>query len=115
MELKECFDVFGGGYDDVMGRMLTEARVKKFLLMFLNDKSFNDLETAMENGDYDTAFRAAHTLKGLCANLGIKNLGEISSEITEALRAKDIDTAVKLLPQVAQCYSITVDALNQLD
>lgn len=115
MNLKECFNAFEGNYDDVMGRLLTEERVKKFLLMFLKDTSFNELEAAMESKDYDSAFRAAHTLKGVCSNLGIEMLGKISSEITEALRAKDNDTAEKLLPQVAQCYSITIDALNQLD
>lgn len=115
MNLKECFDSFGGSYNDVMGRLLTEERVKKFLLMFLKDTSFNDLKTAMENEDYSSAFRAAHTLKGICANLGIAKLGEISSEITEALRANDNETACKLFDRVAQCYSITVNALNQLD
>lgn len=114
MDLKECFNAFGGNYNGVMGRLLTEERVKKFLLMFLNDPSFNELETAMENKDYDSAFRAAHTLKGICANLGIEKLGEVSSEITEALRAKDNDTACKLFVQVAESYRITVDALNQL-
>lgn len=114
MELKECFDAFGGNYNDVMGRLLTEARVKKFLLMFLNDTSFSELETAMKKEDYDTAFRAAHTLKGVCANLGIEKLRESASEITEALREKDADTAIRLFSQVAENYGITVDALRQL-
>ncbi len=114
MDLKECFDAFGGNYNEVMGRLLTEERVKKFLLMFLKDTSFNDLEAAMENKDYDSAFRAAHTLKGICANLGIEKLGNAASEITEALRAKDIDTACKLYVQVEESYIITTDALKQL-
>lgn len=114
MDLKECFDAFGGNYNDAMGRLLTEERVKKFLLMFLKDTSFNDLEAAMEKEDYDSAFRAAHTLKGVCANLGIEKLGETASEITEALRAKDNDTACNLFANVAESYSITVNALKQL-
>ena len=114
MDLKECFDTFGGNYNEVMGRLLTEERVKKFLLMFLKDTSFNDLEAAMKNKDYDTAFRAAHTLKGICANLGIEKLGNAASEITEALRAKDTDTACNLFAQVEESYTITIDALNQL-
>lgn len=114
MNLKECFDAFGGSYDEVMGRLITEERVKKFLLMFLKDTSFSDLETAMGNEDYDSAFRAAHTLKGVCANLGIAKLGSISSELTEALRAKDNATACALFPQVKDCYQITIDALQKL-
>ncbi len=42
----------------------------------------------MENGDTETAFRAAHTLKGICMNLGFDRLYEASYDITEVLRAK---------------------------
>lgn len=115
MNLKECFDAFAGSYNDAMGRLLTEERVKKFLLMFLKDTSFNELVAAMKSEDYDRAFRAAHTLKGVCANLAIDKLGAAASEITEALRAKDNVTACQLFPQVAESYKITVDALNQLE
>lgn len=115
MDLKECFNTFGGDYNDVIVRLMTEERVKKFLLMFLKDTSFNELESAMECKDYDSAFRAAHTLKGVCANLSIEKLEKVSSEITEALRAKDNDTADKLFPQVSQCYRTTIDAINLLD
>lgn len=115
MDLKECFNTFGGNYNDAIGRLITEERVKKFLFMFLKDTSFSELESAMKCRDYDSAFRAAHTLKGVCANLGIEKLGKVSSEITEALRAKDNDAADRLFPQVSQCYSITMNALKQLD
>ena len=114
MDLKECFDAIGGNYNDVMGRLVTEERVKKFLFMFLKDTSFNDLEAAMKKQDYDSAFRFAHTLKGVCANLGIEELGKIASEITEALRAKDNDAACKLFAKVTESYNITVDAIKQL-
>lgn len=114
MELKECFNTIGGNYDDVMGRLLTEERVKKFLLMFLKDTSFSDLKASLEAHDYDSAFRAAHTLKGICANLGIERLGKSASEITEALREKNNDTADELFLTVAENYSITVEALNQI-
>lgn len=115
MNLKECFEAFEGSYDEVMGRLLTEERVKKFLLMFLKDTSFSELEAAMQNQDCDSAFRAAHTLKGVCSNLGITKLYETASEITEALRAKDMDYANRLFDKVAASYKCTVDAIKQLD
>lgn len=114
MNLKECFDAFGGDYNDVMGRLLTEERVKKFLLMFLKDTSFSELEAAMQKKDYDSAFRAAHTLKGVCANLSIVKLGEAASRITESLREKDADNAERLFAQVSENYGITIDVLKQL-
>ncbi len=48
MTLKECYDTLGGGYDEVMGRLRTEERVKKFVFKFLADKSFLTLTAALE-------------------------------------------------------------------
>lgn len=114
MNLKECYAAFGGNYDEVIGRLMTEERVKKFILMFLRDTSFDTLCTAMENKDYDTAFRAAHTLKGTCLNLSIERLRISASDITEALRDGVNNGADELLPKVIEDYTLTIDAINQL-
>ena len=60
-------------------------------------------------------FRAAHTLKGICANLGFKSLFEVSYEITEALRAGDMEQAKVMWPDVQACYARVENALNQLE
>ena len=39
------------------------------------------LEAAMSAGDVQRAFRAAHTLKGLAANLGLVQLGQAASAL----------------------------------
>lgn len=70
---------------------------------------------AMETGDVETAFRAAHTLKGICANLGFKSLFEVSYDITEALRAGDMEQAKVMWPGVQACYARVENALNQLE
>lgn len=87
MTIKECYEAMGGDYEDVLKRLMNEARIQKFALMFKKDPSMSQLTQAMDAGDVETAFRAAHTLKGICANLGFKSLFEVSYEITEALRA----------------------------
>ena len=84
MTIKECYEAMGGDYEDVFKRPMSEARIKKFALMFKKDPSMSQLTQAMDAGDTETAFRAAHTLKGICANLGFKSLFEVSYEITEA-------------------------------
>mgnify|MGYP000290853416 FL=1 len=61
----------------------------------------SQLTQAMDAGDVETAFRAAHTLKGICANLGFKSLFEVSYEITEALRAGDMEQAKVMWPRCA--------------
>lgn len=115
MTLNECFDTFGGDYNGVMGRLVTEERVKKFLKMFVSDTSFDTLCTSMDNGDYETAFRAAHTLKGTCLNLGIGRLGKTASDITEALRGGVNNGADAMMPQIKADYELTIDAINSLD
>ena len=37
-------------------------------------------------GNYEDAFRGAHTLKGVCQNLSFDRLYEASNELTELLR-----------------------------
>lgn len=64
---------------------------------------------------FETAFRAAHTLKGICANLGFKSLFEVSYDITEALRAGDMEQAKVMWPGVQACYARVENALNQLE
>jgi HPt (histidine-containing phosphotransfer) domain-containing protein len=93
MTIKECYEAMGGDYEDVLKRLMNEARIQKFALMFKKDPSMSQLTQAMETGDVETAFRAAHTLKGICANLGFKSLFEVSYDITEALRAGDMEQA----------------------
>lgn len=51
----------------------------------------------MNEGDYESAFRAAHTLKGVALNLGLGRLAKSSSELTEALRAGRENEAVQPL------------------
>lgn len=115
MTVKECYAAMGGDYKDVLKRLMNEARVKKFALMFLKDPSMGQMREAMEAKDCSAAFRAAHTMKGICANLGFTALLKISSEMTEALRANDMEGASLLQPQLEKCYAQTEAALRQLE
>ena len=64
----------------------------KMVNMALQDDSFDQLKDAIEAGDLDAAFEKAHSLKGVMGNVGLTSLFNLTSEITEELRArKDID------------------------
>lgn len=86
MTLKECYAAMGGSYDEVIGRLRSEKLVQKFVLKFLNDGSYQLLQESLAAGDREEAFRAAHTIKGVCANLGFNTLLASSEALTEALR-----------------------------
>lgn len=112
MTLKECYAAMGGNYDEVMGRLRSERLVQKFVLKFLDDGSFDLLCRSMEGADYEEAFRAAHTLKGVSQNLSFTKLYRSSHEITEALRDKSYDKAAQLFTKVEADYLQTVAAIQ---
>ncbi|MBQ6499737.1 MAG: Hpt domain-containing protein, partial [Ruminococcus sp.] len=54
--------------------------------------NFEKLKSALDNGDLDTAFEAAHALKGVLGNLSLTPMYNKSVEITELLRKRtDMD------------------------
>ena len=114
MELKEVYEKIGGDYDDVVRRLMGEELVRKFLLKFLDDKSYADLERTLSEGDYKEAFRAAHTLKGVCLNLGFTELYKVSAELTEVLRGRETAGSDELYAQVKEQYTTLTDAIREL-
>ena len=75
----------------MLGRLYNEAMICKFVRMFLQDDSFQILEEALRRGDVKEAFRGAHTLKGVCQNLGFSNLYAPTYTLTETLRAGQLE------------------------
>ena len=115
MTTKECFDAMGADYEGVLERFSSEALVKKFALKFLNDNSYSNLEDALADGNVENAFRAAHTLKGVCLNLGFDELYEVSAELTEKLRGRETAGSEELFQKVSQKYQKTVAAIQGLE
>ncbi len=114
MTVQECYERIGGDYESVFGRFRKEERIKKFVFRFPGDKSFGTLCTSIESGNTEEAFRAAHTLKGVSQNLSFDRLFKSSHEITEALRAENMEAVDALLPQVREDYELTVSAIQAL-
>ena len=105
----------GADYQEVLGRLYNEAMICKFVRMFLQDDSFQILEEALRRGDVKEAFRGAHTLKGVCQNLGFDALYAPASALTEALRGGTLDGADTLFPPVEKEYQRVVAALKELE
>lgn len=118
MTLRECYESIGSDYEQTLTRMCNkEDMLLKFAKKFTTDPTFSGLVAAFKDGDMLTAFRMAHTLKGLCLNLGLDKLRASSVELTEALRHTDdiAPNAHELFEQVKQDYEFTVNALNSVD
>lgn len=113
MDLKECYNAFGGNYDEVIGRFRREQMVEKFMLKFLDDQSYQLFEASMSQKNYEEALRAVHTLKGIAQNLSFTKLFETSFIITKALKENDVDVAVQMVPQLADDYKLIIDAVSE--
>ena len=114
MTLKEFYTLSGGDYDGTLARLVTEARIIKFVHKFENDPSYNDLCSALERGNVQEAFLAAHTLKGVSQNLGFDSLYRCSSEVTEILRAGSLDIGL-LMDELKSNYEAIINALATLE
>lgn len=115
MTLEECYNSFGGNYRDVLSRLLKEERVEKFLKAFPQQDVISPIEKALAAGDYKNAFMHAHSLKGICATLGISRLYKSSSDLTEAMRnGVVVEDPLPLLEIVKADYKQTVESIALL-
>lgn len=115
MTIQECYQMLGGNFADVEKRLPSVSLVTKFITKFLDDSSFSQLCRTMQAGQCGEAFRAAHTLKGVCANLGFDRLGASAGQLTELLRPESDNIpegADLMLNEVKQDYELTVNAIR---
>lgn len=112
MTLQECYAALGGDFAEVSSRLPSEKFIQKYVLKFLDDGSFDLLMQSTQSENWVEAFRAAHTIKGMCQNLGFTRLYQSSSELSEALRHGASPQAPALLEQVTADYRQTADAIR---
>lgn len=113
MTVKECYEKLGGDYNEALQRLMNEALVKRFILKFLNDDSMKILTDAVSEGDFETAFRGVHTLKGVAANLAFTDLRKAASELTEQLRNDKTHIDEDLYARVIENYDRTISAIKE--
>ena len=110
MTVQEFYDEVGGDYNEIMSRLRTEDRIRKFAGMFTRDESYKALVQGINDGNVEEAFRAAHT----CQNMAFTRLYKSSHEITEILRGNDIDSAKQMLDVVTEDYNIVIAGIGKL-
>ena len=112
MTLQEFYAQIGGSYADTVRRLCSESFVLRFVKKYPANPSFDELCEAVERSDWESAFRAAHTLKGVCQNLGFTNLYQPAYELTEVLRAGTLEGSKEWFDRVTEQYNITIDAIR---
>lgn len=105
----------GADYAEAIRRIGSDERIRKYLGILRRDDSMDILRRALLEGDVDTAFRAAHTIKGSALNLGLSPLTDSSSRLTEALRSKaSSETIAPPLEETERAYGKTIACIDKL-
>ena len=114
MTIKEFYGKIGGDYEGVVKRMMSEARVKKYVKKFPENATFGKLCENMSNEDYENAFLEIHSLKGMSMNIGVPELTEACSELTEALRGGPKGDVNSLFETVKETYEKIVGLIQMI-
>lgn len=71
MNLKDALELAGVDYEMTLNRFSNNAMLlERFVKKFPGDKTFQELDAAVGDKRFGDVERAAHTLKGIAANLG---------------------------------------------
>lgn len=104
-ELLSRLSEYGVDLSSTMERFVgNEELYLKCFDMFLSDGNLQLLKDALIQKDYEAAFNAAHTLKGITANMGFSPLLAPVSTLVEALRAGDYSDLDTQYAAVAAAY-----------
>ena len=80
---------------------------------FLEDKTMDELNRAVSNEDWEGAFTAAHSLKGVAGNMGFVPLFHAAGQLVVAIRNGRLDEIPGCLHEVRQYYHGITEAVEQ--
>lgn len=116
MDKEQCSQA-GIDYDAGLNRFMGHQDIyEKYLLLFLKDESYRQLEAAMKKGDIKEAFAAGHSMKGVVGNLSMNDLYQAVIPFVDALRGEgDMAKAKKLYPAVKKEYKRVTAFLKTIE
>lgn len=113
MTLEELYLELHGDIIDARKRLMTDNLINRFIMKFPADPTMASLRDAIESQDVKAVFNAAHTLKGLAANLGFTELFTNASALTEQTRKCDCNPDPVLMSKVEESYNLVIGKLAE--
>ena len=90
-----------------------EALYEKHVFKFIDDKIYENLAKAVNDGNREDAFREAHTLKGVSGNLGLNPLFNPLGDLVGVLREENSQADIgPLFAAVEAGYESVIAALK---
>ena len=116
MTVKELYDVLGEDYEEIFERIGADTYIVKYLKKFAAENYLEELCSAFESKNWEEAFKASHSLKGMGLNLGLARLANASSVLCETVRngAPAVDTE-PLIAEVRKEYEFAVSNINKFE
>lgn len=113
-DLNTALAQYGIDYVDAMERMDNDAELYKMLaLKYLNNTKYAELVAALEVQDFDEAYKAAHSLKGVAGNLSFAKLFDVAAAMSEALFKGEYQAAEKMLGDLTRENDKVVEGLTK--
>ena len=106
----------GVNVDETLRRFMNnEALMVKFLKKFVDDENMKHLRTLIADKKYQEVLPVAHTLKGVCGNLGFVKLYELFSRMCQDCRSEQYENLNDMFAQTEEDYAKVVEAIKKIE
>lgn len=114
-EIREKLEGVGIDVNDLMDRLMGNMTlISRFFKRFPDDASYERMVAGIEKGDVEEAFRGAHSLKGVCANLSMKRFLTVLNPLVDKLREGQLDGVQVMLSSVDEEYRKVVTMIQDI-
>lgn len=118
MNMTETLEALGVDVAATLNRFSNNAPLlEKFVRKYPQDGTFQQIIAAMNERDHRGLENAAHTLKGLAANMGFAKLSKECDVIVKALRGgeQDLDILQTMIDNVTAEHQKIIAAIDKMD
>jgi HPt (histidine-containing phosphotransfer) domain-containing protein len=94
-------------------RVMNNAKLyAKLLTKFKADTNINELDSAAVAQDWEKAQAAAHTIKGIAANLSLTELYKQSLDVETQIKGKALKN--ESLESLKNCFTVTLAEIDKV-
>lgn len=115
MDLKEFYAQIGGSFDAVLSRLCSESFVRKFVLRYKTDPTFEQLKAAVAVKDWESAFRARPHAEGRCSESGFRRSGPQRRRPDGSPAGAEALEDYSLYESVVQAQTALANAISALE
>ena len=94
---------------------MEEEEFLELIELFLDTSTsdLKDLQSAVEKGEGLNAVKAAHSIKGAAANLGMAEIYELTKKIETEARGNRLDQTLESIPTLRRLLEQVAEGLKQ--